>query len=125
MDVREFRSLQPLSDAEFAEIRRAVLVKTATRTRSMFALRFAFAAMVVAAMVMMWPRRREVVAPMVTTQQVVIPAQPVVQVAERRPEAAGPAGRRPALHKPPAQHVAMRMELQTSDPDIRIIWITN
>ena len=130
--MKHFRAAQPLSDDDFAEIRSAVMTSIAVRERRqplLFVMRLAFAIVAIAMMTLMWPRQRETVRPIVTTKAVVIPAQPVL-VAERRPEAAGPAGRRPALHKAHHEHhaaeqVAVRLELQTADPEVRIIWITN
>ena len=124
--MKDYRAAQPLSDDDFAEIRRAVLTKVGPKRAGAPAATqaaSAFAALVVV-LFLAWPRRVEVVEPIVTTTPVHIAA-----AVERRPEAAKPAGRRPALHGKRRHHVevrvAMRVELQTADPDIRIIWITN
>jgi len=123
--MNSYRAVQPLSDDDFAAIRARVLTKVGRRRLGTWGWALAFAAILV--VFLAWPRRRETVTPIVTRTVVHIAAEaPVVE--ERRPEAARPAGRKPALHKryrAAPQQVAMRVELQTADPNVRIIWITN
>lgn len=133
MDLREFRSEQPLSDEDFARIRREVLARTSAKPRIGLAFRLAFATLVVALVMILWPRREATVQPIHTTPQVITKAQPVAPVIthtqQQPPAVVATVRKTPHHHRrhhdAPPQQLAMRMELQTSDPDIRIIWITN
>ncbi|MEA2416154.1 MAG: hypothetical protein QOI58_2811 [Thermoanaerobaculia bacterium] len=132
MNMNEFRSNQPLSEEDFAEIRWNVMTTIATRKRFFpIAMRLAFAAALVIAIGIAWVARRPA-APVIATKPVVtkppiavatIAPSPVVRVAAPLPR------HRRATH-PRAEYAAapqekIRVEFRTSDPDVRIIWIAS
>jgi hypothetical protein len=132
MNMNEFRSKQPLSEDDFAAIRRNVMTAIATRKRFFpFAMRFAFAAVVVIAIGLAFVLRRPT-ASVIATKPVV--TKPPIVVATIAPPpvlrvVAHHLHRRRGPH-PRAQYAAspqqnIRVEFRTSDPDVRIIWIAS
>jgi hypothetical protein len=138
MKMTEFRSRQPLSDDDFAVIRRNVMTTIAARKERRFLplmMRFALAAAVVIAIGLSFIVRRPAppaanairkpatvitATPAPVVASVTIPL-PVTTVAHRTHH------RR--AHSPSVFAVAtqqnIRVEFRTSDPDVRIIWIAN
>ena len=131
MNMSEFRSQQPLSDDDFAAIRRNVMTTVTTRRQFPIAGRFALAAMVVIAIGVAFLTRRA--APPVSVT--VMPPPPAIKTIPQPIIAAVPppqqvvsVARRPRHHRAAAAVVArqnIRLELRTSDPDVRIIWIAS
>jgi hypothetical protein len=154
MKMTEFRSRQPLSDDDFAAIRRNVMTTVATRNERRFlpiVMRFALAAAVVIAIgIALIPRQSS----NQTTRQPINAAAQQPNIATRQPDpppaqpagnlATGQAGnlatqqhsntatlqpaRRPRHHEAPHIELAkqnIRLEFRTSDPDVRIIWIAS
>jgi hypothetical protein len=134
MKMTEFRSRQPLSEDDFAAIRRNVVTTIAARKRFFpVAMRFAVAMVVMIAIGVAFVVRRPappvvimVKKPVIVKAPIaiaVIAPPPVTPVAAHRPR------RRRAIH-PRAEYAAatqpdIRLELRTSDPDVRIIWIAS
>ncbi len=135
IDLVRVRDTQPLTDAELAAILGAVLAKIATPRASrlaMPALRLAFTIALVI-----------VAGALIVTRRTTPPDAPGmrIEVAHRAPPrsvapaAAAPVQRtaetRPARRTPRAVPVRttdtseIHMEIQTADPDVRIIWIAN
>lgn len=151
MKMTEFRSRQPLTDDDFAAIRRNVMTTIATRNERRFlpiVMRFALAAAVVIAIgITLIPRHRGTQ----TTQQVSSrPTQQPIRPVIQQPSALQPVNvatqqlsnlatqqltnptqqpsPRPRHHRTPHIELAkqnIRVEFRTSDPDVRIIWIAN
>jgi len=120
---------EPLADAMVARVRHNVLARVSVPRRAPWGWRLAFAAAVVLAVVLAWPRHR--------------PAKPV-HVAAAQPERAIPAPAIPAPVAPvrvvPARHHAVRRHLPapaiersepllvqfvTNNPDIVIYWLVD
>ena len=138
MNLRDLHSPQPLRDADFAAIRARVRSRIRER-RSVWPmlLRFAFAA---ALFVVFVPhvahRAPRVPQPAVVAKVVVPEAQPVRTMEAATATASLGARSTPSIPRertrrrttrvvqPPSPEVA-RIELQTADPEIRIIWIIN
>jgi hypothetical protein len=121
----------PLTDADYAAVRKSVLQKIERRTWTLRTFQLAFA-MLVFVFGSWWlartktthepritPAPKQFIAqqpgnPVVTPQ----PRNPVTHIAKKRHH-----------HKPthvhPEPQAPLRIELATNDPDIRIIWITN
>lgn len=141
-DLRDFRGPLPLTDADFARIRANVLAEVRPRRRPFaFALRFAFAALMVAfAGAVSWNALR------VPAVDFPPPSQPQPHITRTFPVPPLPAAegsapstivrrvprRLPAVEPvaaplivPPPLAQPVRMEIQTADPDIRIIWLPN
>lgn len=146
LDLAALHSEVPLRDSDYAAIRARVRAEIARREQRRFLplfLRFAFAATIVALVaVLVIPRNREVpvphavkptpipapaLAPVQTPPPLVVqrseepPAQAQVEkkVATARPKRRAPkrSTRSVQIAEP------MRIEMQTADPDVRIIWI--
>jgi len=135
MNMNEFRSRQPLSEEDFAAIRRNVMSSIAARkTFFPIARRFAFAAAVVIAIGVVFIVKRPAPAAIETVKQPVVIEKTPVAIAT---VAAPPATRVVAHHQrhrramhPRAQYASttqpnIRVEFRTSDPDVRIIWIAS
>jgi hypothetical protein len=134
MNMKKFRSTQPLTEEDFVAIRRNVMTTIAARKRFFpIAMRFAFAAAVVIAIGIAFVARRP--APVTeTVRQPLIVAKPPVVIAAVVPP---PVTRVVAHHRPHrratpprAQYASatpqnIRVEFRTSDPDVRIIWIAS
>jgi hypothetical protein len=128
----------PLTDADFAAIRASVLARIETRRRP-YGWYFALAASVVVAMLSMIVARQPVVAPPSSAPFAALrghllpltPEKDAVAYQRPSPASAGEGGAkrrvRVAHHRKPhrAPTAVARIELQTADPDVRIIWITN
>lgn len=142
MKMTEFRSRQPLNDGDFAAIRANVLATIAARNERRLlpiVMRFAVAAAVVIAVgSAFFVRRAAPIAvttkapvPAIVTSHATPPPPIVVAVTTKPPEA--PVALRPRHRRLPhsegvttvASHQNIRMEFQTSDPDVRIIWIAS
>jgi hypothetical protein len=135
--MRDLRGPLPLTDADFARIRANVMASVRPK-RTVFAFRWAFA-MLAAAFVGVVSYKSLPVAPRM--EPVTIPA-PLTLVHPERTETPQPPNRRVEEIAPPRKAAArrqptnrptdqptnptpLRMEIQTSDPDIRIIWLPN
>ena len=125
----------PLTEADFAQIRSNVMAKIETPRRSSLALRWAYAAVIAVCLL---------IARVVSEKPVAPPRSADVHVGRSagfqpapisRPEVGGPAERSSAVPralpkavvatKPKTEPPPMRIEILTSDPDVRIIWIAN
>ena len=129
MKFNRVRSDVPLSDADFAAIRRKVMgevTAVAGRRSPVAAWVFAAAAAAIAIVLFMRPKE-DGLKP--------IPHQPVphhTTIAQVSPAPPATGDRRPATvrhhrakrARKPVPQIATRMEIQTADPDVRIIWIT-
>ena len=131
--MNDFRGPLPLTDADFTRIRANVMAQVRPRARS-FAFRWAFA-MLAAAFIGVVSYKSLQVTPVVTPA----PPPPPLRHAERS-EACLPPQLPAAVPAPPRAHSrspfpvprsspieapTFRMEIQTADPDIRIIWLPN
>jgi hypothetical protein len=136
MKMNEFRSQQPLSEADFAAIRRNVMTTIATRKRFFpIAMRFAFAAAVVIAIGLAFIARRPVAPAVMTVRKPEILKAPIAVVAVPAPSPVTPVvavhhPRHRRTTHPRAQYASapqpnIRVEFRTSDPDVRIIWIAS
>jgi hypothetical protein len=121
----------PLDDADFAVVRGKVMAKIEEPRRAPFIWRFAFAALVLCVLSFVMARR-PVAPPSSAAPRHLLPLmrekEVVVSVPLSRPAGEGGAKRRVrvAHHRKSRPPTAVaRMEIQTSDPDVRIIWITN
>jgi len=135
MNMNEFRSKQPLSEEDFAVIRRNVMNEIAARkTLFPIAMRFAFAAAVVIAIGIAFIVKRpapvaiETVKQPVLIEKVPVAVATVVKPPVTRVVAHHPRHRR-AAH-PRAEYASttpqnIRLELRTSDPEVRIIWVAS
>lgn len=136
MNMNEFRSKQPLSEDDFAAIRRNVMTTVAARKRFFpIAMRFALAAAVVIAIGIAFIAKRPA-PPIVETvkQPVVIEKVPVAVATVAPPPVTRVVAARHPRHRhathPRAQYASVpqqniRVEFRTSDPDVRIIWIAS
>lgn len=124
-----FRGPLPLDDDEFAAIRAKVMAKIGERRRSAFEWSFAVAALLIT------------ILSAIVARQPAVPPAPGVRASRPHPTGVPPVGiarhesqpqphprrretrRRSGRDARPPQ--VARIELHTSDPDIRIIWITN
>jgi len=115
----------PLTDRDFADIRASVMQTIETqRSRRVFLIRAAAAVMAIVAAVH-WPEK--------TPVKTIVQARPPAVVVVSMP----PPSPIPRPHHRPRKHhhqpvvaakeeaTPIRLELETADPDIRIIWITN
>ena len=118
----------PLDDADFAAIRAQVMAKIDGRRLPLW--RFAYAALVVAVFSIVVGRQPAVrPSPGASRYPLPLTRERVAVVAAVAPlPRAGEGGAkrrvRVAHHPKPSPQVA-RMEIQTADPNVRIIWITN
>lgn len=125
MNLERLHSPQPLRDADFAAIRARVHGEIASRRERrngwMHLFRMAFAASL---FVMFVPYVRDGV-PNVPVEVKPVRIAPVVavEVARVEPKSAPPPARRRHQPKRDPEAVISRIEIQTQDPDIRIIWI--
>jgi hypothetical protein len=124
----------PLTDREYAEIRSAVMAeiqRPPRRPHGAFVPAFACAALVVL-VVSVFVARRPLTRPSATLsprggERAHTVATPQVVQVVLRPAQPGE-GPRPIRHhhhhhpKPVVQLAAVRMDIQTSDPNVRIIW---
>ena len=135
LPLHELRTEMPLRDADFAAIRARVRAEIARREERRWSwwprLAFAMCALVViVALLAVQPRevapassrlvRRLPAGAAIAYQPAPLPALPITSTPEL------PVIRRPApkLVEPPAVHAVSRIEIQTSDPTIRIIWLS-
>jgi len=133
--MKDMRGPLPLTDDDFARIRANVMARVRPR-RNVFAFRWAFA-MLAAAFVGVVSYESMRVAPIAMPQlppprhaeRSEAPPPPVPNVSLEDPPHA--VVRTRAIAKPriraeePSSTTQFRMEIQTSDPDIRIIWLPN
>jgi hypothetical protein len=139
-DLRNFRGPLPLTDADFARIRANVMSEVRPRRRTFFALRLAFAALLMAfAGAVSWNALRVPALELPPPSRprphlaVTFPVPPIPAAEEQRPvvtvrahvaPVAAPRSTR-ITHQPVALAQPVRMEIQTADPNIRIIWLPN
>lgn len=126
--TRGFRGPLPLRDRDFAEIRARVMLKIGRRPVIPVALRLTFAAVAVAALVfVLMPRR----SPLPSAPPILAVQRPVaVPLSGSVPGHSTPKAP-PAIPKPvvvastgaPPSASDMHIEIQTADPNVRIIWI--
>ena len=126
----------PLRDADYTRIRATVLAKVRHRDRVDNVWRLAFAMIIAAFSYVAFRPVENVAAPaaghstkivIATTTHVETPASGVVIASAAEAAAATPASRvhpRATLAKKTIPQ-PMRIEIQTADPDVRIIWITD
>ncbi|MEK6374777.1 MAG: hypothetical protein AABO58_19025 [Acidobacteriota bacterium] len=120
----------PLHDADFAAIRAQVMAKIETPRRAPVAWRFAYVSVMMALLsVIVFVQTPPAVAPPpgVRASRPHPTAVPAVGImASKQPEKPQRRGtrRRSGRDARTPPQVA-RIELQTADPDVRIIWITN
>jgi len=128
----------PLTDADYAAIRRNVLAAINPKRRFSLAFRLAFAAIVVTFAVLITPRPSPPQIPMtVDRAKLAVATPPPITNSQpptpnhQSPQHPAPSTQHPA---PGPRHSApnapsplppVRIEIQTSDPDVRIIWIAN
>ncbi len=139
MKMTEYRSQQPLSDDDFASIRRNVISAIAEQKERRFLpmmLQFALAASVVIAVASILFAHRPAPPVSITTRQLSNPAtqQPQIQPQVQQPQLTAPVTVVRVTHRPrrhqTAPHIELvqqniRVEFRTSDPDVRIIWIAS
>jgi hypothetical protein len=135
MNLNEFRSKQPLSEEDFAAIRRNVMTAIATRRRFLpIAMRFAFATAVVIAIGVAFIAKRPAPPVVETVKQPVVTEKAPIVVATIAPPPVAPVAAHHPRHRhtthPRAQYASspqqnIRVEFRTSDPDVRIIWIAS
>jgi len=138
MKMTEFRSRQPLSDDDFAAIRRNVMTTIAARRERRFLpvmMRFALAAAVVLAIGLAFLVRRPAAPAAIAIRKpatvITAPPAPVVASVTIPPPVTTVAHRthRRRAHSPnvfaEAAQQNIRVEFRTSDPDVRIIWIAS
>ena len=134
--MTDFRGPVPLRDSDFADVRREVMARLDRRPIAPIILRFALAtAAVIALVIILLPRHETPVRPPVAVKktvpnvaQTLLSAPPV--------QARVPAPHKGTTRKPqrkPEQLVAsagspppdseVTMNIQTADPNVRIIWI--
>ena len=140
-DLKNVRGPLPLDDANFAAIRANVMAKIGAKRPRPFAWYFAFAAsvaiavlsIVVATQPAVKPATRPLTRPSATLSplrgaralEALLPRErEKVPLSERSESKGRMRVVRKHPHRPTPPAVA-RMEIQTSDPDVRIIWITN
>jgi hypothetical protein len=130
--MTDFRGPLPLRDSDFAEVRRDVMAKLERRPIAPIAFRFALAtAAVIALVFVLLPRSQAPVKPPVAvhkTVPIVAPPAPAIGVAQ-----VPPVRRLPKPQRKPEQRIAssggpppdseITMNIQTADPNVRIIWI--
>ena len=136
--MTDFRGPLPLGDDDFAEVRRKVRARLERRPIAPIVFRFAAAAAaaaLVALVIILLPRPEPPVMPPVPAHKAV---PDVAQTLLSAPgKARVPAPHKAAPHKKqraPEQRIAsvggpppdseMTMNIQTADPNVRIVWIT-
>lgn len=133
--MRDFRGPVPLTDADYAAVRRNVLAKLETqraRPRFSAAFRLAFATIVVTFAALITPRPsapipmtviRAEIETVMTPTPVTKPQSPITIPHSTRHTARSTRPRPVVPPRAPAPPI--RLEILTSDPDVRIIWIAN
>jgi hypothetical protein len=133
--MTDFRGPLPLRDSDFAEVRRDVMAKLERRPIAPIAFRFALATAAVIALVFVLLPRSE--PPRTTPVSVHKTVPGVAQTILSAPgQARVPAPHKETTHKrqrAPEQRIAssggpppdseITMNIQTADPNVRIIWI--
>lgn len=130
--MSDFRGPLPLHDRDFAEVRRKVLSRI-EKSSPLIPLTLAAAA-VIALVILLIPRQPapppKVVGPRRPASVVVVktPAPPAVAVAEkpkpkRKPQPSSPQQRIASAGAPPSDS-EITMNIETADPNVRIIWIS-
>lgn len=122
----------PLDDHDFANIRAQVMAKIEKPPRAPLVWQVAFASLVLAVLSIVVGRQPAVrpssaasphLLPLTREKEAVIAPLPRQRERVALSEAKGRV--RVAHHRKPAPQKVARMEIQTADPDVRIIWITN
>ena len=135
MKFTSVRSNVPLSESDYAVIRANVMREIERKERRGVApivFRFAFVAAAIVVAFLLWPRKETVVTtpPIAARPQPIAAVASVAQLSAAAPNSAHREGPRRFTHHPRRRHkagaqmAAVHMEIQTADPDIRIIWIT-
>jgi hypothetical protein len=130
--MTDFRGPLPLRDSDFAEVRREVLAKLERRPIAPIVFRFALATAAVIALVFIFlPRPQppaKLPAAVHKTVPIVAPPAPAIEVAQLPPVKSSPKPRHKAEQivastggPPPDSDITMN--IQTADPNVRIIWI--
>ena len=130
--MKEFRGPLPLDDRDFADVRRRVLSKIERRPSAPLLLRFAVAAAVVALIIVLLPHPKTTNRPLVVVHHkralVVRPAIAHVEPALSRLAPAKSRrhvrSERIASTGAPPPDAEITMNIETADPNVRIIWIT-
>ena len=127
----------PLRDADYTRIRANVMAKVQQRDRLDHAWRLAFAMIIAAFSYVAFRPTENVVAPAPGhSTRIVIAATEPVPAEHSAPSTQHAAPSLPVHHKSLRAHPRatlaktaitepMRIEIQTADPDVRIIWITD
>ena len=136
MRFNDVRSNVPLTDDDYARIRANVKREIGRRSPAVFAFRFAAAAAAIALVALLaWNRAQWGAADLggasqtlssaaVTPPRSAAPTQRPIQTAASVPPATVTVHRhRRTQHRKP-EFETVRMEIQTADPNVRIIWIT-
>ncbi|HKB78336.1 MAG TPA: hypothetical protein VKH35_01345 [Thermoanaerobaculia bacterium] len=133
----EFRGPVPLDDRDFAEVRGSVLAKIERRPLFPTVFRFAAAAAVAAVLVfVLIPGRTPIPSrpPALATKPAAVapvlppaPAMPAEAVASKQPmnSKSEPKPLAVAENGAPPSDMDMTIQIQTADPNVRIIWIAN
>jgi hypothetical protein len=131
------RGRLPLSDADFANVRAAVLARIArphraTRSMAEWGELAALAASVLIAVVSFVVARRQIVMPPASRHPVIpsVARDLAAREARRTPIQVPPLRFAQGRHDEPRKHAKpvaqlARIEIHTADPDVRIIWITH
>lgn len=127
--MKDFRGPVPLTDADYAAVRRNVLAAMKPKPRFSLAFRLAFAAILVTFAVLLTPRPEAPQIPMTIERAKLVAATPPPVTIHQPPitkvpmtQHAAPSTQHPVS---PVPQPPVRIEILTSDPDVRIIWIAN
>ncbi len=135
LPLAALRTPSPLTDADFAAVRarvRSQIAQTEKRRRLLWPLRFAMA---VATVVLIGLGALRIIqrsnhsepysAPVVVVRKPFTIPAPLPQVTQPAPKPMRTVARRAHSVPRQRQQPEMRIQIQTADPDIRIIWIVN
>ena len=125
--MSDFRGPLPLHDRDFAEVRRNVLGRIERRS-PVIPLTLAAAAAVIALVIVLIPRQPAAVPKAVTrrpaTVVVATPAPAPVKVVEKPKPKRKPQPQQIASAGAPPPDSEITMNIETADPNVRIIWIS-
>jgi hypothetical protein len=124
--MKDFRGPLPLHDADFAAIRANVMANVEKKRRHYaFEWGLAFAAIALAILSFVAARQPAVAPSSIATHHArALAPERAVSIAAVQPHRVRIAHHRRSNRRPAPPTVA-RMEIQTADSDVRIIWITN
>ena len=129
--MKDFRGPLPLDDRDFAEVRREVLAKIDRKPR-VWTYALAAAAMI-ALVVLLWPRQTVPPTPQIVARPHVETGFSPSPVPQAAPKVTRAKARLHIEHKPkaviasagaPPSDSEITMNIQTADPNVRIIWIS-